>query len=133
MSSLVAQLWWIIPVGGLVFAAYYSWLGYRKQKAILDIIHTYAHRGEQPPAALLAKLDMIEKEPGSDLPPGRTPSVAHYWSLFGLFLTMAIGFGAAAAMGIDNNSGSFLIVSLVMAAVALWSMINALFLARRKV
>lgn len=133
MSSLIAQLWWIMPVSGLLFAAFFSWLRFKKQKAILDIIHTYAQRGEQPPEALLAQLDMHEKRPGSDQPSGTLQSPAHYWSLFGLFLAMALGFGIAAAMGIDGKSGAFVMVSLVMAAVALWSVINALFLAKRRV
>lgn len=128
MLNLFYAFWWLIlPIGGILFAAYQSWLKYRQQKAVLDLIKTYAERGEQPPEGLMARLDLTP--PTSDdwnARSGTPRSAAHYWSLFGLFGIMAAGFGVGAAMGVDRQSGAFVIVALVMAAVAVWSAINAM-------
>lgn len=131
MLNLFYAFWWLIlPIGGMFYAAFHSWLKYRQQRATLDIIRTYAERGEQPPESLLARLDAQDaEERGSSTAAPRTS--AHYWSLVGLFGVMAVGFAIGSFMGVDRNSGAFLIVAMVMAAVAVWSAVNALFLSRR--
>ena len=132
MLNLFYAFWWLLlPIGGLLFAGYQSWLKYRQQKAVLDLIKTYADRGEQPPEALVSRLDLTPPTSQDWNAPSSGPkSAAHYWSLVGLFGMMAVGFGIGAAMGVDGNSGAFVIVALVMAAVGVWSAINALFLSR---
>jgi hypothetical protein len=131
MQGLFYAFWWLIfPIGGLVFAGFQSWLKYRQQRATLDIIRTYAERGEQPPESLMARLDAQEAASGDYSTKSGPRSPAHYWSLVGLFGVMACGFVVGAFMGIDGHSGAFLIVALVMAAVAVWSLVNAVFLSR---
>ena len=128
MEQLFRDFWWLIfPIWGLGMGMWHSLMGYRRQKAVLDLVRTYADKGEQPPEALLAALGRDE-EHGRDL--RRSP--ANYWSLFGLFLVLALGFGAAAyAYDFEGLGWPFGIVGLVMGAVAVWALINAFVLNRQ--
>jgi hypothetical protein len=129
MEELFRDFWWLIfPVWGLAMGAWHSLAGYRRQKAMLDLVRTYAEKGQQPPDALLAALGREDADV-----PGRRNSPAHYWSLVALFGVMAAGFGVGAwAYGFQGVGWPFAIVALVMAAVAVWSLINAVFLGRLK-
>lgn len=127
MTDLFHAYWWLIfPIFGLAMGGWHSFAHYRRQKAILDVIRTYAQKGETPPEALLSAL--TADEDGAQ--PGRR-SPAHYWSLFGLFAVLAAGFGIAAwTYDFGGVGWPFGIVALVMGAVAVWALINA-FLFRR--
>lgn len=129
MEELFRDFWWLIfPIWGLAMGAWHSAAGYRRQKAMLDLVRTYAEKGEQPPEALLAALGRDE-----DGQPAHRNSPAHYWSLTALFAVLAVGFGVAAwSYDFAGVGWPFGIVALVMAAVAVWSLINAMFLARQK-
>jgi hypothetical protein len=134
MAQFFWSFWWLIfPVGGMAFAAFQSWLKYRQQKALLDLIRTYAQTGAEPPEALLRQLDRPLGLNGSNnSEQGFSNTPTNYWSLFGLFAFLAAGFGIAALMGVDRNSGAFVIVGVVMAAVAVWALINAVLLGRSR-
>lgn len=127
MENLFHAYWWLIfPIFGLVMGGWHSFAHYRRQKAILEVIRTYAQKGETPPEALLAALTANEdgEQPGRRAP-------AHYWSLFGLFGVLAAGFGFGAWLyDFEGVGWPFGIVALVMGAVAVWALINA-FLFRR--
>ncbi len=131
MEDLFRSYWWLIfPVGGMIYAAFQSWLKLRQQKAMMDLIRSYADKGMEPPEALLKQLDAPLELDGDEREARRDRTPAHYWSLVGLFVILSAGFGIGAFMGIDGNSGAFVIVSMVMAAVAVWSLINALLFRR---
>ena len=86
MEELFRDFWWLIfPIWGLAMGAWHSMAAYRRQKAMLDLVRTYADKGQQPPEALLAAL-------GRDDVGGRSGrnSPAHYWSLAALFGVLAI-------------------------------------------
>lgn len=128
MEELFRDFWWLIfPIWGLAMGAWHSIAGYRRKTAMLDIVRTYAEKGEQPPEALLAALRGEGGEEARDF----RHSPAHYWSLVALFGFLAAGFGVAAVtLGFQGEGWPFGIVALVMAAVGLWALINALFIAR---
>jgi Flp pilus assembly protein TadB len=134
MEHFFFSFWWLIfPVGGMAYGAFQSWLKFRQQKAMMDLIRSYAEKGMEPPASLLRQLDAPLELDGDERDDRRRErSPAHYWSLVGLFAILAAGFGIAAWMGIDGHSGAFVIVSMVMAAVGVWSLINALFFPRSR-
>lgn len=127
MEELFRDFWWLIfPIWGLAMGAWHSMAGYRRQKAMLDLVRTYAEKGEQPPEALLVALARED----ADGPVSRNSPV-HYWSLAALFVILAGGFGlGASAYDFQGVGWPFAIVALVMAAVAVWSLINAMFLSR---
>lgn len=132
MEDFVWTFWWLVfPIGGMIYAAFQSWLKYRQQKAMLDLIRSFAEKGVEPPETLLKQLDQPLNLDGESRREARgVRSPAHYWSLVGLFTVLTLGFGVGAALGIDGSSGAFLIVAMVMAAVGVWSLINAILLGR---
>lgn len=131
MQNFFYSFWWLIfPVGGMIYAAFQSWLKLRQQKAMMDLIRSYADKGMEPPEALLRQLDAPLELDGDERETRRERTPAHYWSLVGLFAILSVGFGIGAWMNIDRDSGAFVIVSMVMAAVAVWSLINALLFQR---
>jgi hypothetical protein len=134
MQQFFFSFWWLIfPVGGMIYGAFQSWLKFRQQKAMMDLIRSYAEKGMEPPEALLRHLDApleLDGDERADRRHERSP--AHYWSLVGLFAVLSAGFGIGAWMNIDRDSGAFIIVSMVMAAVAVWALISALMFGRMR-
>jgi hypothetical protein len=130
MEDLFRSYWWLIfPIWGLAMGSWHSFANYRRQRATLEVIRTYAQKGETPPAALLAALgDTTDAGYGA----ARRQSPAHFWSLTGLFLVMAVGFGVAGySYGFEGVGWPFGVVALVMGAVAVWALINALLFGRQ--
>lgn len=129
MEDLFRSYWWLLfPIWGLAMGSWHSFANYRRQKATLDVIRTYAQKGEQPPEALLAALG--DNEDAEQRSGRRSP--AHFWSLTGLFAVMAIGFGTASySYNFEGVGWPFGVVALVMGAVAVWSLINALLFRRQ--
>jgi len=128
MEDLFRTYWWLIfPIWGIAMGTWHSFAQYRRQKGMLDLIRTYAQKGEQPPEALLAALTADE---GGNQPGYGSPT--HYWSLFGLFLVLAVGFGVGGYVyDFEGVGWPFGIVGLVMGAVAIWALINAFLLGRQ--
>lgn len=126
--QVIFAFWWLIfPVGGMFYAAFQSWLKFRQQKAMIDLIRSFAEKGMEPPEALLQQLNRpVDLNTGQKSEAQTIKGPAHYWSLVGLFAVLAAGFGIGAAMGVDDHSGAFVIVAMVMTAVGVWSLINAL-------
>jgi hypothetical protein len=57
--DLFRDFWWLIfPLSGIVFGAFQRWLAYRARRDALDLIRTYAETGREPPAALVARLNV---------------------------------------------------------------------------
>jgi hypothetical protein len=122
------QFWWLIfPVGFMLIGVFNSYLGYRRQKDALSLLKTYAEKGQEPPEALLNVLKRPLDEDGWNNGMSGPRQPANYWSLFGLFAALALGFlGAGYYTDMDGGSGAFTIVAFTMGAVAIWALINAL-------
>lgn len=59
MVELFQAYWWLVfPVSGIVVGAFRSWLAYRARRDVLDVLRSYAAAGQEPPAALMARLDL---------------------------------------------------------------------------
>lgn len=129
MEALFFQFWWLIfPIGFGLMGAYNSFLNYRRQRDALNLIKTYADKGQEPPEALLKMLQRPQDEYGWDGTSTNPRQPTNYWSLFGLFTALSAGFGAS-ILFTDLDPGAdfaFSTVSLVMGAVAIWALISAL-------
>lgn len=133
MEQLFRDFWWLMfPLAWLVAGGVSSFCNYRRQSRALDLIRTYAEKGQEPPQALI---DLIQKPldgdaalwaaAGSGHTPARSPT--NYWSLVGLFGVMSFGFAAAGQFtSLDGGTGVFFIVAVTMGAVAVWALVNAL-------
>lgn len=124
----------LIPIFGIAYAAFTSWLKYRQHRVMLEVLKVYAERGDAPPEEVLTALSkgFSLSEPGVNAPAysvsaGEAYGPARYWSLVGLFGVLAAGFGFAYAFGgMGSGSSAFGIVALCMGAVAVWSLIMAI-------
>lgn len=133
MEQLFRDFWWLMfPLAWLVSGSVSSFFNYQRQRRALELIRTYAERGQEPPQALI---DLIQKpiDPdaamwdavGSGSSSVRGPT--NYWSLVALFAAMSLGFaGAGYFTDLDRGSGAFYLVAVTMGAVGIWALVNAL-------
>ena len=57
--EVVSSYWWLLfPFSWIVFGAFQGWLRYQARRDALDVLKSYAAAGREPPAALVAKLDV---------------------------------------------------------------------------
>ena len=129
MEDLFRDYWWLIfPLGWMLGSVFTAWLNYRRQRDAINLIKSYAESGREPPAELLKVLNR-SIDPDEEFWGGATTEGSgkptNYWSLFGLFAVLAAGFGYAWWINAGNAAFAFGIVALTMAAVAVWSLINA--------
>lgn len=131
MEDLFRSYWWLLfPLAWFVSAGFSSFLNYRRQKDTLKLIQTYADKGQEPPAALLKVLDRpIDADTemftgGSSSRSGR-PGDGSWFSVV-LFGVMAAGFAYASWADIYGAGEAFLIVSFVLGALCLASLVSAL-------
>lgn len=129
MEDLFRSYWWLLfPLAWFVFGGFTSLLNYRRQRDALKLIQTYAEKGQEPPAALLALLDRPIDGSGVWVSPndryGRPGDGA--WFSVVLFGIMAAGFAYASWTDIYGAGEAFLIVSFVLGALCLASLVSAL-------
>lgn len=129
MEDLFRAYWWLLfPLAWFVFGGFTSLLNYRRQRDALKLIQTYAEKGQEPPAALLALIDKPIDGSGmwdsSNDSSGRPGDGA--WFSVVLFGVMAAGFAYASWSDIYGAGEAFLIVSFVLGALCLASLVSAL-------
>lgn len=129
MEDLFRSYWWLLfPMAWFVFGGFTSLLNYRRQRDALKLIQTYAEKGQEPPAALLALLDRpIDASGVWESPNDRygRPGDGAWFSVV-LFGIMAGGFAYASWTDIYGAGDAFLIVSFVLGALCLASLVSAL-------
>lgn len=135
MEDLFRSYWWLLfPLGWMGFGAFTSFLNYRRQQQTLDLLKTYAEKGQEPPAALLQVLEKpIDSETefwGSGAKSGQGDR--GMWFSVILFGVMAAGFGYIAWADMYGAGDAFLIVTIVMSALFLACLASALMSRRRK-
>jgi amino acid permease len=138
MEDMFRQFWWLIfPLSWFVFGAYQSWLSYRANRDTLDLIKAYAQSGREPPPELMAKLSKRWND-GDDLGEvdddddrfrrrhRRRHWRQHTWSRVALFGCLCAGFTFAAVTNLYEAGPAFVIVSFVMAALAVAAAVSIL-------
>ncbi|WP_332660550.1 hypothetical protein [Brevundimonas sp.] len=130
MEDLFRSYWWLLfPLAWFVFGGFSSFLNYRRQKDTLDLIKTYAARGQEPPEALLKVLDRpidgsgMWDSPNEDR--GSRMNDGNWFSVV-LFGVMGAGFGYAAYTDMYGAGEAFLIVTFVLGALCLACLVSAL-------
>ena len=132
MEDLFRSYWWLLfPLGWFAVGGFNSFLNYRRQKDTLRLIQTYAEKGQEPPAALLKVLDRPIDEEGAAIwgagtSDGSGRSGDGAWFSTVLFGVMAAGFAYASYADIYGAAEAFLIVSFVLGALCLASLVSAL-------
>jgi len=53
-SQLFFSFWWLIfPLGWFIAAAWQSWMRLRRHNSAMEVLKSYAAKGEEPPASVL--------------------------------------------------------------------------------
>ncbi|MGZ9098701.1 MAG: hypothetical protein ACXW3O_03270 [Brevundimonas sp.] len=130
MEDLFRSYWWLLfPLAWFVFGGFSSFLNYRRQRDALKLIQTYAEKGQEPPAALLKLLERPIDDSGmwesSSKEHSSRPGDGSWFSVV-LFGVMSAGFAYASWADIYGAGEAFLIVSFVLGALCLASLVSAL-------
>ena len=128
MEELFRDYWWLMfPLGWMIASGFTSLLNYRRQKDTLRLIQAYAEKGQEPPAALLKVLDRPIDSDTEFFQGGRSGRRGDgSWFSVVLFGVMAAGFAYASWADIYGAQEAFLIVSFVLGALCLASLVSAL-------
>ena len=124
MEDLFRSYWWLLfPLSWFVFGGFTTFLNYRRQRETLRLLKAYADKGQEPPEALLKVLDRPIDEDGTW---GRrcADNSGGGWFSVVLFGVMAAGFGYASYTDMYGAGDAFLIVTFVLGALCLASLVS---------
>ena len=128
MEDLFRSYWWLIfPIGWFLASGFSSLLNYRRQRDTLRLIQTYAEKGQEPPGALLKVLERpidADDDAWHTRRDGR-PGDGSWFSVV-LVGVRSAGFAYASWSDIYGAGEAFLIVSFVLGALCLASLVSAL-------
>ncbi len=122
MEDIFRGYWWLLfPLFGFAYAGWEAWLKYRNQQAAIELMKSYAANGAEPPAKLLEALERPQDESRNAGGMGKSRE-GHLYSVV-MFGVMAVGFTFAAVTDLFGVGAAFVIVAVVMAALALASLV----------
>jgi len=121
---LFTSYWWLVfPLGWMVAGVFGSLFHYRHKSDMLNLIKTYAEKGQEPPAALLEALKSDEQrayEYGDRYYGRRWRRRRHgWWWQVVVFASLAAGFGYFGQYGGGPAVFSALAMAFGVAALAL--------------
>lgn len=133
MEDLFRSYWWLLfPLAWLAFGGFSSFLNYRRQRATLKLIETYAQKGQEPPEALLRVLERpIDAETESRAYPSMRAREGNWFSVV-LFGILAAGFGYAAYTDLYGLGEPATIVGFILGALAAAMLVQALMASRSR-
>lgn len=133
MEDLFKQYWWLLfPLAWFIGSGWQSWLNYRRHKDTLEIVRDYTRSGKEPPAALLDKLNAPPVDNDWDGSSDKRSRREHGrtgfggWSQVVLFGSLGAGFLYASITDLYEAGPAFLIVTFVMGALCLASLVATL-------
>ncbi|MBN8528100.1 MAG: hypothetical protein J0M36_02550 [Caulobacterales bacterium] len=130
MEDLFREYWWLLfPLAWFVSSGVSSFLNYRRQRETLNLLRTYAEKGQEPPEALLKVLDRpidSDTEFFGDAQSRCSGRNEGNWFSVVLFGLMAAGFGYASYTDMYGAGDAFLIVSFVLGALSVACLVSAL-------
>lgn len=134
MEELFKGYWWLLfPLGWFIASGWNSWLNYRRHRDTLELVRDYTKSGKEVPAGLLDKLNQPRDDDSWNGAPDRREERRSYrrrgfggWSQVVLFGSLAAGFAYAAATDIYEAGPAFVIVTFVMGALCLASLVATL-------
>lgn len=107
--------WWLIfPIMGFAMGAYRSWLNYRRQRDVMEVLRAYANSGKEPPADLLVSLNSLTaKAAEAD---GRKDRSGRYGAWFAgvVLIGIAAPFAVLANVGPFRGEDGFIFVAVFL-------------------
>ena len=116
------RYWWLFfPVVGFAFAFWAIWMSHQRQKAVIDLLRTYASQGKDPPVELIKALHDGDEQRG----PHRD------WQNAVLFGALSVGLGVMAYLQQGMRPRTGLIVAAIVLAALTVNALVAAFLKRK--
>ena len=126
MEDLFRSYWWLMfPLAWFVFGGFQSFLNYRRQKETLNLIRTYAEKGQEPPAGLLKVLEQPIDDDDNKVTGGGRPGEGSWFSAI-LFGVMTVGFGYGAYTDMYGAGPGLVIVTFVLGGLCLAFLFQAI-------
>jgi len=137
MEDLFRSYWWLVfPLGWFVAMGFSSWMNYRRQRDTLDLLRTYAEKGQEPPAELLRAITRREEAEAEMWGVGESKhSSDRPWpwqSMVVMFAVLCAGFTWAHFTDLYGAGEAFAIVAFTMGAVCLAFLVSGIFGRRPK-
>lgn len=136
-ADFASDYWWLIfPLFFFFAAGWDSWMKYRRHKATLELLKSYAASGKEPPESLMRALDRTSKGDGLDLALEGAASDDSDWRgatpfLVVLMFGLAGIFAYAAHTGMIGLGEDGYFVAMILGLVGFAFLVSALF-SRRK-
>lgn len=131
MEDLFRSYWWLLfPIGWFVASGFQSLINYRRHRDTLDLLKSYAEKGQEPPPELLRAVNRQEDLEAAIWGANQDSGRSQPWpwqSMFVLFAVLCGGFAWASWMDLYGAGEAFSIVSFTMGAVALAFLVGGLF------
>lgn len=133
-EDLFRSYWWLMfPLFWFIAGAWHSLINLRRHRDNLDLIKTYVASGKEIPPSLMESLNKPTLDDDWDEPRGRRGRRYYYgrrgfggWPNVVLFGSLALGFGYAAQTDLYEAGPAFVIVTFVMGALCLSSLVATL-------
>lgn len=118
MEDFLRHYWWLpFPFMGFAFGGLRLWMTYRTQQAWLEVVKTYAARGETPPPELAAMVSLEPAYRGRDRSWRRGP--LGEWRRVILFTALSGGFFMASFITDSGEAAqAFQVVAVIMGVLA---------------
>ena len=131
MEDLFRQFWWLLfPIFGMGMGFYGMWIGQRRRRDAMELLKVYAQKGEQPPEALLKAISSSASDDdwgwSEEASPASRRKGYSDWSNVALFISLGVAFTFAAMFGPGDADWAFVMVAIIMAGLAIGSLVVAL-------
>ena len=131
MNDTFRQFWWLIfPIMSFGFAGFNRWTRYKRQHDAIELLRTYAAKGQEPPPEIL---NLVGGAASSCDGPGGSRHAQGLWGA--TFILGALAGGFFIAEHNIHSDGGFLIVSIILGSLSVGMCLYALmatFYDRRK-
>lgn len=135
LSHFLYSFWWLIfPLAWFIGSAWQSWMRFRRHQTEMDVLKSYAAKGEEPPASVLAVLkessaanEQAEHHQGYGKDGGRGATVFLVFLMAGLAAIFAYA-GYKGMMGLGEEA---YFIAMILGVVGLAFLASGLFGGKR--
>jgi hypothetical protein len=127
MEHVFLSFWWLLfPMSWFVIRGWTSWLDYRRSRDAMDLMRQYAAQGKEPPPDLMRAVnDPLDGGWGYRRRYRYGYGYGRNWpARVAMFAVLAAGFGWAASENLYGAGDAFKIVTFVMGAIAVASLVG---------
>ncbi|MEE2524745.1 hypothetical protein V0U79_00070 [Hyphobacterium sp. HN65] len=133
-TELFSRFWWLLfPLIFFISAGWNSFMSYKRTKAKVELLKTYAQSGNTPPPELIAALDKDEQHSRHGTSGGDADDMAA-WTPFlvVLFAGLSAVFAFVGYQEWLGDANSMYFVAMILGVLAIAFLFSSLFGGRRR-